>query len=273
MKGLLRNLVMLTVMFILLFMTLACGGGSSSSNSEIRISGSTSVSPVISKLAAEFERDNPEYTIIVESVGSSIGVRDTIDGNNNIGMASRGIKSDEAQSVDSIVLCNDAIVIIVNSAASLSQISKDGLFSFYMDNKALDDVTKPVSREDGSGTRSAFAELTGIGEKEALPQTVEILDSTGKIKTAVSNDEQKLGYISLGSLDDTVKALAYSEDGVSYVEPLVENVVNGTYALYRPFNLVVKKGVELSAGTKAFLDFCKTDEAKEIITDSGYIPL
>ena len=270
MKNIMKILMMTVLIFVSAFMVIACGGGS---GNEVRVSGSTSVSPVVSKLAASFETTNPEYKIIIESVGSSIGIRDTIENNNEIGMASRNVKPEELQSVNNIVVCNDAIAIVANTSSDVEQISSDELLALYMENKPVLNVSKAISREDGSGTRGAFAELTGVAEDSALPQTVEILDSTGKVKTAVANDEQKLGYISLGSLDDTVKALKYSSDGIDYVVPTVENVKNGTYILYRPFNLVVKKDAELSEGAKAFLEFCKTDDAKTIIIENGYIPL
>ncbi len=271
MKKIIASLFILT----LGIMSAACGGKSDSGSGEqreIRISGSTSVAPIITKLSAAFEAKNPQYRVIIESVGSSIGIADTINKNNDIGMASRNVKFEELESVDAIVLCNDGIVVVVNPDSSLGEINQNQLVGLYMNNRAVGSISKSVSREDGSGTRGAFAELTTIGEKEPLPASVEILDSTGKVKTAVVNDAAKIGYISLGSLDDTVKALRYSNGG-EYVAPSVENVQNGSYPLFRPFNLVVKKGSTLGAGTQAFLDFCKSDEAKALISENGYIPL
>lgn len=271
MKKIISSLLILT----LGIMSIACGGSKSSGGAdqrEIRISGSTSVAPIITKLSASFEAKNPQYRVIIESVGSSVGVADTINNNNDIGMASRNIKAEELGSVEPIVLCNDGIVVVVNPSASIDEINKQQLVALYMNNTPISSISKSVSREDGSGTRGAFSELTSIGEKEALPATVEILDSTGKVKTAVVNDEAKLGYISLGSLDNTVKALRYS-DGGAYIAPSVENVQNGSYPLYRPFNLVVRKGATLGNGTQAFLEFCRSAEATALITENGYIPV
>lgn len=252
--------------------SIACGGGSGGT-SEIRISGSTSVDPIIKKLAVAFEAKYPEYKdkVRVTPVGSSVGISDTINKISDIGMASRNIKTIEQESVDTIVLCYDGIVLIVNNDAALSQINKEELYNLYMNGVAVSDISKPISREDGSGTRGAFTELTGIGEDSDIP-SMEILNSTGGVKTSVVSDAQKIGYISLGSLDDSIKALRYS-DGGEYVEPTVENVQDESYTLFRPFNLVVRKGATLSAGTQAFLDFCKTPEASEIILENGYIPL
>ncbi len=271
MKKIISGLLILT----LGIMSIACGGGSSGGgSSEIRISGSTSVDPIIKKLAVAFEAKYPEHKdkVRVTPVGSSVGISDTINNISEIGMASRNIKKTEQESVDTIVLCYDGIVLVVNSDAALEEISKEQLFNLYMNGVAVSDISKPISREDGSGTRGAFTELTGIGEDIDIP-SMEILNSTGGVKTSVSSDAQKIGYISLGSLDESIKALRYSDGSGDYVVPSVENVQNERYTLFRPFNLVIRKGATLSAGAQAFLDFCKTPEASEIILENGYIPL
>jgi len=250
----------------------ACGGGVDESN-RIRVSGSTSVSPIMSKLAQDFESKNPEYQILIESVGSSIGVQDTITGKNDIGMASRNIKDSELSDVDVIVLCGDGIVVIVNNESSVTEITKDQLVNLYTDNIAVGDASKAISREAGSGTRGAFTELTGIAVDTQLPRTVEILDGTGKVKTAVSNDKAKLGYISLGSLDDTIKGLEYN-DGTqeTAVIPTVENIQAGEYRLFRDFNIVTKKNEPVRDEVALFLTYLSSDDARKIIVENGFIP-
>lgn len=252
---------------------IACGGSNTdNNNSEVRISGSSSVSPLMVKLAEGFEKQNNKYSIIVETSDSTVGIQDAVDGKNEIGMASRDIKAGETDKVDTILLCQDGIALIVNTKANINEINKTGLTDLYMNNKAVGSVSKAISREDGSGTRSAFADLTGIGKSTPLPATVEILDGTGKVKTAVTSDEAKLGYISLGAVDNTIKVLAYN-DGTQDMAVLatVDNVKNGSYKLYRPFNMVVKKGATLSEGGKAFLAFIESPEGQSIITANGYI--
>ncbi len=267
-----KKLLFCAMMLVSLVGLTACGGGTK--KEEIRISGSTSVSPIVSKLAESFEKQNANYMVIIESVGSTIGVRDSIDGKNHIGMVSRNVKADELESVDTTVLCQDGIALIVNKESELSEINKQGLSDLYIKNTPVADITKSVSREDGSGTRGAFGELTGIGGDAPLPQTVEILDGTGKIKSAVANDKNKLGYISLGSVDDTIKTLAYNNGTqVAYVMPSVENISSGEYKLYRPFNLVTKKGTERTEGVQAFFDFINSEEGQAIIIENGFIPV
>ncbi len=125
-----------------------------------------------------------------------------------------------------------------------------------------------VSREDGSGTRGAFTEITGIDDGSGDRTTMEasIQDGTGKVMAAVAQDPNAIGYISLGSLNETVKAL--NIDGVA---PTVENINGGTYKVARPFNIATKKGASLDAITQELLDYVFTAEAQAIVTEEGFI--
>lgn len=139
------------------------------------------------------------------------------------------------------------------------------------DFDADQDITV-ISREDGSGTRGAFIELTGVEEKndagEKVDMTTEaaaIQSSTNGVMTAVANDETAIGYISLGSLNDTVKAVT-----VGGVEATAENVSNGTYTLARPFNIVTN-GEPTDAVAVDFIAYCMSPEGQALATEEGYI--
>lgn len=128
-----------------------------------------------------------------------------------------------------------------------------------------------VSREDGSGTRGAFIELFGIEEKnhagEKIDYTTEeasITNSTSVMMTTVAGDTYAIGYISLGSLNDTVKAVKI--DGVA---PSVETIKDGTYKIARPFNIATKE--ELSAVAQDFVTYIMSAEGQAVVEDSGYI--
>ena len=130
-----------------------------------------------------------------------------------------------------------------------------------------------VSREEGSGTRGAFIELTGVEEKNAdgvkVDNTTEeavVTNSTNVMMTTVAGDESAIGYISLGSLNDTVKALQI--DGV---DATVENIKNDTYTLARPFNIATKEG--LSEVAQDFVNYILSAEGQQVIADNKYIPL
>lgn len=124
-----------------------------------------------------------------------------------------------------------------------------------------------ISREDGSGTRGAFTELLGIvdeNENDATVATAEITNSTSVMMTTVAGNKYAIGYVSLGSLSDTVKALK-----VDGVEATAENVANGTYAVARPFNIATKDG--LSDVAADFVSFIMSEQGQTIIEEEGYI--
>lgn len=131
-----------------------------------------------------------------------------------------------------------------------------------------------VSREDGSGTRGAFVELTGVEEKDADGNKVDnttpdaiISNSTSTVMTTVAGNEASIGYISLGSLNDTVKGVKVDD-----VEPTAENINNGTYKLSRPFNIVTKGEVtETSEAAQDFINFIMSVDGQKVISDNSYI--
>ncbi len=130
-----------------------------------------------------------------------------------------------------------------------------------------------VSREEGSGTRGAFVELTGVEAKNAEGMKVDntteeavVTNSTNVMMTTVAGDASAIGYISLGSLNDTVKAVQ-----IGGVDATVENIKAGTYSLARPFNITVKEG--LSDVAQDFVSFILSAEGQAVIAENKYIPL
>jgi phosphate transport system substrate-binding protein len=123
-----------------------------------------------------------------------------------------------------------------------------------------------ISREDGSGTRGAFVELTGVEEDDTDNTTVDaiIANKTGVVMQNVASDPYAIGYISLGSLDDTIKALS-----IGGVEATAENVVNGSYELARPFNIAYKG--ELNEIAADFVAYIMSAEGQTIVEDEGYV--
>ncbi|MGN0664315.1 MAG: substrate-binding domain-containing protein [Negativibacillus sp.] len=129
-----------------------------------------------------------------------------------------------------------------------------------------------ISREDGSGTRGAFIELLGIEEKDENGNKVDrttleadITNSTSVMMTSVAGNPYAIGYISTGSMNETVKAV-----NIDGVEPTVENIKNGTYTVSRPFNIATKDN--LSEAAQDFIDFILSDEGQTVVEDAGYIP-
>ncbi len=134
-----------------------------------------------------------------------------------------------------------------------------------------DEDISVYSREDGSGTRGAFIELFGVEEKDASGEKIDnttedatITNNTSVMMTGVAGDDYAIGYVSLGSLNDTVKALKI--DGV---EPTVENIKSDTYKVYRPFNIATKG--EVSEAAQDFIDYIMSAEGQQIVSEEGYI--
>ena len=135
------------------------------------------------------------------------------------------------------------------------------------DNSTAGNPISVVTREDGSGTRGAYVELFGIEDadgNDAITQSAEISNSTSVVMTTVAGNPDAIGYISLGSLDNTVKALEI--DGVAAT---VENINNGTYKVYRPFNIATKEG--LSETAQDFVNFIMSEQGQAIVAEEGYI--
>lgn len=136
------------------------------------------------------------------------------------------------------------------------------------------DTTKEIgviTREDGSGTRGAFIELFGIEQKNDAGEKVDyttdtaaVTNSTSVMMTTVSGDLYSIGYISLGSMNNTVKAIQI--DGVSAT---VENIKSGTYKVARPFNIATKEGVSDTA--QDFIHFIMSADGQDVIEENGYI--
>lgn len=130
------------------------------------------------------------------------------------------------------------------------------------------DTIHPITREEGSGTRGAFVELLGIvdaDDNDIIADSAEVTNSTSVMLSTVAGNAAAIGYVSLGSLSSDVKAV--SVDGV---EASMENINNGTYKLWRPFNVVYKEG-NLSDLAKDFLNFILSDEGQAVIAEDGYI--
>ncbi len=160
--------------------------------------------------------------------------------------------------------------LAVGCGSSDSSSSSDDKSSKSSDWDSSNDITI-VSREDGSGTRGAFIELFGIEEKkdgEKVDMTTDdaqITNSTSVMLTTVAGDDYAIGYVSLGSLNDTVKALKI--DGEEATE---QNIKDGKYKICRPFNIATKKGAD-NAVAQDFIAYIMSQEGQQVISDNGYI--
>lgn len=246
----------------------ACGGSDA-----ITVTGSSSVSPLMGKLADEYMKSH-NVEIIVQTTDSSSGISDSQNGKNDIGMASRDLKSSET-GVTAQKICTDGVALIVNTASTLTDVMGAEIYALYANGTPIQGVlTAAISREDGSGTRDAFDGLIKDDDGNALSSLtnfancVDLQNSTGGVLSIIQANSaaNTLGYISMGSLDDSVKALKFNG-----VEATAANVLNGTYALSRPFNIVYNSANGLSEAAQAFVDWIMSAEGQSIVTANGYI--
>lgn len=156
-----------------------------------------------------------------------------------------------------------AVVCLVSTVFAACAKNKES----NAENVAVTGKISVISREEGSGTRGAFTELFKVvddNKNDITVATAETTNSTGVMMSTVAGNKLSIGYISLGSLDDTIKSVKIDE-----VEPSVENVKNGSYKVSRPFNIVTKDG--LSETAQDFINYIMSSEGQQIIEDNGYI--
>ncbi|KPU44021.1 phosphate-binding protein PstS 1 precursor [Oxobacter pfennigii] len=234
----------------------------------IQIAGSTSVQPLSEELAKVFMGKNAKVKINVAGGGSGAGIKAATEGTADIGASSRELKSEE-KVVKEFVIAMDGIAIVVHKDNKVSDLKKEDIMKIFSGeitdwSELGGDAGKiqVVIREEGSGTRGAFEELV-MGEAKAI-STATVQNSTGAVRTAVSQDKNAIGYISLGSLNSDVKAVKV--DGVEATEA---NVKANTYKISRPFVYMTQK--DPSGATKAFIDFIMSAEGQAIVQESGFI--
>ena len=235
--------------------------------------GSTSMEKVIGALGESFMEANSGVNFTYNPTGSGTGITAVSEGRCDIGLSSRSLKDDEkASGLVETVLAYDGIAVIVNPAngvedLSLEQIAKiyTGEITNWSEVGGSDAEIVLIGREAGSGTRSGFEEIVEVKDKCLYRQE---LTSTGDVITAVSQNPAAIGYASLASVKDSVKALA-----VGGVTPSEATVKDGSYAIQRPFVLVTKTGTALSETAQSFFDFVTSAEAAGIISDAGAVPV
>ena len=266
--------VLLTSIALISTLTVGCGSKNNSSNSanSVTVSGSTSVGPLIEKEGEAFKTSNADISIQVNQLGSSAGIKDTINGTVEIGMSSRDLKPEEKnEGLKEVEIAYDGIGIIVNKSNTIKSLTinqiKDiytGKITNWKDVGGKDTPIVVVSREDGSGTRDAFQEIVGYKSEELTPKA-QIGDGSGNIKSTVATNENAIGYISFEYIDDSINSLQ-----VDSVAPTAESVKDKTYKIARPFLLVYKED-KLGESGKKFIDFILSEEGQKVAEENGLI--
>jgi phosphate transport system substrate-binding protein len=265
----------ITVLLIVFALLSACTRGSglqgnSAQSFTIEVGGSTSVTPIMEALQAEYANVRPNVRINISGTGSGDGINNA-GVTYQIGMSSRDLTPAElGRGLRTEVIAIDGIAVIVNSENAVSNLSLrqiHGIYTGAITNWSQvggrNATIAVVSREEGSGTRSAFEELVDF--QGFLLANANQLTSTGAILANVAQNQDAIGYISLGSVTDTVKAIS-----VGGAAPTAENVMRGTYRIARPFIVLTGNNVHLESA--AFVQWVLSPAGQAVVTNKGYIP-
>lgn len=257
-----------------------CGGDAATQTQTISVSGSTSVTELMEVLGETFAQKNSNVVVEVQGTGSSAGVRAANDGTSEIGMSSRGVADSEMDAgISQTVLAHDGIAVVVNNANGIVDLSSEQISSIYRGEitnwSAVGGSDSPivvVTRDPASGTRGAFEEIMSLQARDengnkysAIFSGAQVAAGNGAVKTTVAQNNYAIGYISLGSVDDSLKAL--SVDGA---EASGANIASGSYGVARPF--VLMHG-ELSSASESYLKWMLSSEGQKIVEEKGYIPV
>ena len=259
------------IMLAVFALTILAGCGSAAPSGSVSTDGSTSMEKVIGALGEAFQNDTG-ISFTYNPTGSGSGIKAVQEGRCDIGLSSRDLKAEEMEAgLTGTVLAYDGIAIIVHPENPVSDLSLDAIAKIYtggisnwseLGGKDAEIVL--IGREAGSGTRDGFESITGTEDACKYRQE---LTSTGDVITSGSQNPGAIGYASVASIKDTVKALTV--DGVAATE---ESIKDGTYVVQRPFVLVSRADAPLSDAAFRFFTYVTSEDAKQIISGAGVVP-
>ena len=249
----------------------ACAKGLSGT---VSTNGSTSMEKVVGILSEQFMEDNSDVTVTYDATGSGTGIEAVANGTCDIGLASRGLKDVETEKgLVATTVALDGIAIIVNAECPVEDLTVEqiadiftGKVTSWEDFGGKGDIAC-IGREAGSGTRDGFESITGTKDTCVLAQE---LTSTGAVIAAVKSSPNAIGYASLSAVEGQEGIRVLTVNGVACTE---ETVLDGSYVVQRPFNLVTVEGKELSQAAKAFFDYMLSAEASGLIVKAGAVPV
>ena len=293
MKKVFSLLLSLTMVMALLA---GCGGGDTSSDTTatddtaagdttqeettalsgtVATDGSTSMEEVIGALGEQFMADNSGVTVTYNPTGSGSGIEAVSNGSCDIGLASRALTDDEkAGGLTETIVALDGIAVIVNAENSVTDLSLEQIAQIY--TGAVTDWSElgsdagaiaVIGRESGAGTRDGFESITGTEDQCVLAQE---LSSTGAVIEAVRTTPGAIGYASLSAVQDQEGITVLTVGGVA---PSEATVLDGSYAIQRPFVFATRTDEALSDAAQAFFDFATSTAASDLIAGAGAVPV
>ena len=262
-----KMITMMMAAVLAICMFAGCGKTTGS----VATDGSTSMEKVIGALGEAFQKETG-ISFTYNPTGSGSGIKAVQEGRCDIGLSSRDLKAEEKEAgLNGTILAYDGIAIIVNPQNPVTDLSLETIAKIYTGEitnwsevGGSDAEIVLIGREAGSGTRDGFESITDTEDACKYRQE---LTSTGDVITSVSQNPGAIGYASVASVKDSVKALA-----VNGVAPTEATIKDGSYVVQRPFVLVTKTGVKLSDAAQKFFDYITSADANEIIAAAGVVP-
>ena len=237
--------------------------------------GSTSMEEVIGVLGEQFMADHSGVTVSYNPTGSGSGIEAVSNGSCDIGLASRALTDEEkANGLTETIVALDGIAVIVNAENSVTDLTLEQIASIY--TGAVTDWSEfgseagtiaVIGRESGSGTRDGFESITGTEDQCVLNQE---LSSTGAVIEAVRTTPGAIGYASLSAVQEQDGITVLTVGGVA---PSEETVLDGTYAIQRPFVFATRTDEPLSEAAQAFFDWATSTAANDLIAGAGAVPV
>lgn len=261
------SIILLAAAMVLSALT-ACGAGKSRT---VSTDGSTSMQKVIGTLGEQFQNDHGDIAFTYNPTGSGAGIAAVLEGRCDIGLSSRALKDAEKESgLRETVLAYDGIAVIVNPANPVADLPIETVAKIYRGEitnwseiGGADGEIVCIGREAGSGTRDGFESITKTEDACKYRQE---LTSTGDVITTVASNPNAVGYASLASVKDSVRALRI--DGVT---PTEDTVRDGSYPIQRPFMLVTRTDAKLSDAARQFFDYATSSAAAPLIAKAGAV--
>ena len=255
------------------------GGADSNLSGVVKTGGSTSVEKVMNALIYQFQNENRDVKIDYEPNGSGDGIKNAISGLYEIGHSSRGLKTDGSEDggLKATAYAIDGIAIVTNKGNGVDNLTKEQLSGIYTgaitnwsEVGGNDAPITVITRESGSGTRDAFAEIIGLEKGGSnIIASANVADNTGAIQTQVSSNPNAIDYMSFSDVDTSkVNTVQYEGAAIS-----TDTLKDGIYKLKREFYLLTKAGATLSPVAQAFVDFVMGDAGQQIVADNKLLPI
>jgi phosphate transport system substrate-binding protein len=259
----------------------ACSGatqrqGNRAATQKLVLTGSSTVAPLVSEIAKRYESQHPGVRIDVQSGGSSRGISDARQGAADIGMVSRSLKSDE-KDLQAFTIAQDGVSVILHKSNTVEKLSSEQIVDIYTkkitnwkDVGGSDAPITVVTKAEGRSTLELFAKHFKLEPKDIKADSV-IGDNAQGIKL-VSGNPNAIGYVSIGSAEhDEKQGVAIRLLPIQGVKASTDNVLNGSFPISRPLNLVVKTApMGLS---KEFINFAQSQAVQNIVKEQYFVPV